>query len=330
MIKQLMVVLLIMGAHLAHAASISGTIMLDSTWHREIYLSLINDFDEMNMASDDLIIGSAVVDSNGQFAFNDLILADEDRIYRLHVCKQGDPVSTIVIGGREHNHIHFILQRNASLVLVSDKGNALFHAVELQGYPPNVSLQHLWELQAAWKSSKARGQRERELIDATYWQQLMAMADTCSNQLVALFAIQELEWQGVLEQEQAWLASWLSQQATTSIYLEALQRQFQVLQWSPEAEGSMWWWGAGLVLVIGIGVLLVLRSRKPSFVDLGSLTLKEREVFELLRTGLSNKEIAATLHVEQSTIKSHINNIYTKLEVKSRTEIMDLKLPTKV
>lgn len=49
-----------------------------------------------------------------------------------------------------------------------------------------------------------------------------------------------------------------------------------------------------------------------------SLTAKEMEVMQLLHRGMSNKEIAAALSVSLSTVKTHVNNIYRKLQVNSR------------
>ena len=53
------------------------------------------------------------------------------------------------------------------------------------------------------------------------------------------------------------------------------------------------------------------------------LSKREEEVFGKLLQNKSNKEIAAELHVEVSTIKTHINSIYRKLEVASRKEMLD-------
>src|ERR1700742_284371 len=50
------------------------------------------------------------------------------------------------------------------------------------------------------------------------------------------------------------------------------------------------------------------------------LTLKEIEILQLIAEGKSNKEIADVNFVELSTVKTHINNIYSKLQVKSRKE----------
>lgn len=53
---------------------------------------------------------------------------------------------------------------------------------------------------------------------------------------------------------------------------------------------------------------------------LSTLTAKELSILRQIADGKSNKEIAALNFVEVSTIKTHINNIYTKLGLKNRRE----------
>ncbi len=50
------------------------------------------------------------------------------------------------------------------------------------------------------------------------------------------------------------------------------------------------------------------------------LSKRELEVLGFIEDGLSNADIAARLVVAQSTVKTHINNIYAKLGVESRTQ----------
>lgn len=51
-----------------------------------------------------------------------------------------------------------------------------------------------------------------------------------------------------------------------------------------------------------------------------NLSPRQREVFDLILKGKSNKEITSELHIELSTLKTHINQIYKILGIQSRRE----------
>lgn len=59
---------------------------------------------------------------------------------------------------------------------------------------------------------------------------------------------------------------------------------------------------------------------------LDRLTERQKEVYDLIISGKTNKEIMTELFIEQSTLKSHINQIYRKLDIKNRK---GLKLKSK-
>jgi two-component system, NarL family, response regulator len=51
-----------------------------------------------------------------------------------------------------------------------------------------------------------------------------------------------------------------------------------------------------------------------------NLTMREREVLQLLAVGMSNKEIANELAVTEGTVKIHVNHLLQKLKASTRTE----------
>jgi NarL family two-component system response regulator YdfI len=54
--------------------------------------------------------------------------------------------------------------------------------------------------------------------------------------------------------------------------------------------------------------------------EVDALTPREREVLEMLASGLSNKEIAWRMKISEHTVKFHVASIFAKLDVSTRTE----------
>jgi DNA-binding NarL/FixJ family response regulator len=75
---------------------------------------------------------------------------------------------------------------------------------------------------------------------------------------------------------------------------------------------------AGLIAVPAHASRL-LTSTAAEF-EVESLTPREMEALEMLAEGLSNKEIAARLHISSHTAKFHVNSILGKLGAGTRTE----------
>nr|MDT0660465.1 LuxR family transcriptional regulator [Micromonospora sp. DSM 115978] len=68
--------------------------------------------------------------------------------------------------------------------------------------------------------------------------------------------------------------------------------------------------------------------RDPATADklarFGPLTSREREIADLVATGLTNQEIASRLYLSRRTVESHVARIFTKLDVRSRVSMANL------
>ena len=92
---------------------------------------------------------------------------------------------------------------------------------------------------------------------------------------------------------------------------EDLQRAVRIV-----AEGGAW-----LDPAVTGRVLKVYRSAAPSpggGAGLGALSSRELEVLTLIGQGMTNAEIAAELVVSEGTIKTHVNHLFTKLQLRDR------------
>jgi ATP/maltotriose-dependent transcriptional regulator MalT len=64
---------------------------------------------------------------------------------------------------------------------------------------------------------------------------------------------------------------------------------------------------------------VVGRSYRQAPLNADALTGREVEVLQLVVGGASNREIASRTGVTENTIKFHLKNVYSKLDVSSRT-----------
>ncbi len=99
--------------------------------------------------------------------------------------------------------------------------------------------------------------------------------------------------------------------------------------WRSELAGNAFVILSGLAF-IGIGFLINTflqkkqsRSNRPGPKASG-LTKQEHQVLLLMTDGLSNNEIAERLFIAESTVKTHVSRILSKLKARRRTEAIKI------
>jgi DNA-binding CsgD family transcriptional regulator len=66
--------------------------------------------------------------------------------------------------------------------------------------------------------------------------------------------------------------------------------------------------------------LIKLKEGKKNSLTNASLSTREIEIFTLIASGISTKDMAINLHLSVNTVKYHIKNLYEKLEISTRQE----------
>lgn len=75
-----------------------------------------------------------------------------------------------------------------------------------------------------------------------------------------------------------------------------------------------------------IGVLAIAQQLKgvKEFIAEHSITYRELDVIKNAATGLSNREIAGKLNISERTVEAHLVNIYNKLDIKNKIELINI------
>ncbi|MEM5564478.1 LuxR C-terminal-related transcriptional regulator [Psychroserpens sp. AS72] len=327
----IILVLLSLSLTISHAQTskvnqtIEGTIKLDSIWNPKIYLSLIPEFSKMYTMSKSMIIAESKIDSSGYFKFNLGFLPKNDNLYRIHVSKKGSSEASIIIGGKDENHF-FVIANNSSNILVNNR-NRRFNDISVINDDKNKILRKIDDIVRYIDSTNYISTRiKSEFVTNAFNEQLRQIADTCSYPLVSLYALQKSSYENDIMNNTAYYQKfsekWDNQ---NSIYFKSFREKI------PKQKGKT----SSIILIplialisffIGLFLNRLLKQNITKEINpIKDLSVQERRIFSLLKDGKSNKEISEKLNIGVSTTKSHVSNIYSKLNVNSRKDILNFK-----
>lgn len=287
-------------------AEISGNISLDSSWTHKVYLSRIADFTLMYTASDALIIAEAHIDTNGNFNLQ-FPCTKEESLYRLHFIKNDDPVSTLIIGSKDENNIFFIAKETDHIQLHEPKSEKIVHQGNITGNKATKELNYFFEI-------VHNDSLDRKLVNSI----LLKASEASSSELVSLLAINTTF--GLNEVERKHAIKILKKIAKNNPYGIKIFKEYQSKSNLPLLIVV-----SAFLLVVIVFVIAIVYKKNKKIKTLNSLSQRELQIAKLLLASKTNKEVATELNVELSTVKTHINNIYSKLKIESRKGLLKYK-----
>jgi len=250
-------------------------------------------------------------------------LPAENYIYRIHLSKKGDPPASLIIGGKDENHLFLIANNKSNLLIENQSDNSLFGRVDINGFLPAKMLREIDEMllfvdTANFNSTSLK----RELMEKALGEKLRQFADTCSFPLVALYAIYKTDFESNITENPNFYSRFLNKwKDERSPYFEEFRKSIPAE--NKKQNYSILFGLAGLFL--GAILTFLILKRKPQKSEPAEiLTIQERKIFLMIQSGKSNKEISNELNIEISTVKSHVNNLYSKLKINSRKEILNI------
>ncbi len=306
-------------------------------------MSLVENYRKSSRIYTDQIIQKTQVNQEGLFSFKGNHLLSENRIYRIHTdeCHNNETIanhflrecyysqSILFIANNRDTLGLPLLQNNQALCNVVSTNDVSSYLLEIDALKEEMILD--------FSNSDSKAKQE---VNFRKWFHILQQYGLSSNEpLVELYIYDFLS-----DRANETHTYYQEDLATNSYYQELLERLQKTYPKSPFTEQFQQELMADTVLVNkqkassytwqyflfgGIAVFLVqlsyrvFKKRKRTILKKAkvALTPQELKIFDAINQGKSNKEIASELFISLSTVKTHINNIYKKLEITSRDEI---------
>jgi len=292
-------------------------------WERKVYLSQVQ-LNENTNTHNYIPITSSTITEKGFFSFDKKWFKDTDHIYKIHIAPNKSSGKLLK---KIKNFKLFIISKNDSIYF--GKGKSLFG-----NYTTNNAADKEWG-----KLRKFESQFENLHDDFDTEQYLLRtkgyVKDSLQILLVKLISIKKLDDKKLLEKDiiantpyyAELLQELRSSEIDPSLFLYLENKLLLVNEAKTDQKFTISLWANTIAFcTIAILVFLFIRNRKKvEKPTINPLSKQENIIKELIISGKSNKEIANELFISISTVKTHISNIYSKLNISSRRELIPKK-----
>ncbi|OIQ36412.1 MAG: hypothetical protein BM563_10905 [Bacteroidetes bacterium MedPE-SWsnd-G1] len=314
-------------------------------FNSSIFLSIVDNYKQGDLFLTEKIIQEVEIDSLGYFEFKGDFLDSESKFYKIYVDRCNSDVTDynhLLKHCSNSNYQIFIANNNDSIHFPLNDLNQMFCSFNYSRIQ-NVATFKIDSIQEVLLHNlhEAKSDEQRRIIYKNYNLELQRFSSALDEPLAELYTYQ------LYTDESSFSRPYYLKDLETSDYYERLLLKLEksypntsyLNQYENDIARDRLLFAKNkvdtkyliivILLVISVSINFVLiRKKKPKGTKIKYrevLSSQELKVFELMKQDLTNKEIAERLFVSISTIKSHINNIYSKLKISSRKDIVKFK-----
>lgn len=297
--------LLLSSFSLFSQSDISGYVFEGEVKGKESEVHLIEVNEKNASKSSEKIVASSKVDEKGYFHISKH-LSKQPKFYYLSLNEE-----ELVARSKK-----FLLGENDSIFFQKTNPSLSTYSTTSMGHKE-------WQKLLAYERILKRKKQSLDQIRAYSKDSLQILA-------VKLISMKELEKKQLLDKDIALNRNYYSlilKELKESeidpkeyVFLELKLAKLQILN-AEESYAMSKWLNVGLVFLI-VGILFFGYKSRNSKQQLAVLSRQEVAIKELILQEKSNKEIATELFISVSTVKTHITNIYQKLQVVNRNDLM--------
>lgn len=315
---------------------------------KTVYLSIIEDYRKLSRPYLEQIIKKTTVDSLGYFKFQGDNLSLDNRIYRIHVdeCSEETLDSNHFLGRCENSRsILFIANNKDSITFPTSFADEVLCEITSTNPKSEAFLQiDALKEEMAFDFYDFRSEANRKLNSKKWFTKLQDFGQNLDEPLVELYVFDFLSdkrnetysyYLKDISRNDYYtgLGERLEEKYPNTVFTELYQTEIatdQQMAAQNKTANSYWKWILGTLLALSVllNIYFVARQKflRKNHKDntLGKLTAQEQKIVNEILKDKTNKEIASDLFISLSTVKTHINNLYKKLNVSSREEIKSL------
>jgi DNA-binding CsgD family transcriptional regulator len=306
------------------------------------YLNKVDNLSKKNQFYTENILLETEIDSTGHFVFTGDFLPEENHVYKIYInnCEEAITHPDHLLNQCTDNISYlFIANNQDSFLFPLNNLNQMFCSTE--GFKKQTILKRIDDFRedVLMEISEAKNDGQRKLVYQGYVNKLQLFCDSLPWPMAQLyghylladeksFSFEYFKNQPNLADHYDRLFHSLEKKHQQTLYYQLLKKDAKKLTSSKKPTSSYWSYILLTMLVLslslnGLVIYKYLESKKRNNRKTVSLSIQEDKVYNLILEGSTNKEIAQTLFISLSTVKTHINNIYKKMGVSNRQELKD-------